>query len=517
MQSHEKNEVKCLEIMSKKNNCVVKLIEIDGKEYIAKYYYKICQYMIIELNIIANCQHENIIKLHDLKLIQIEKSNNLSNSAIYFIDKIPCLDIDINIDINIDNCMEKNMEIDNPQTNNPRANTDNETICMILPKGHSDMHDIVTNGYYNTITAFDYLIQIAKGLKYLHDNQILHLDLKLENIVIIDNLCKIIDFGSSDFLFSNAIYDKYPRCTADHCPPEGFLNEDFDIYMYTKQFDVWSFGILMFEILNKKSFSNFIYNHIQKSLSDKVIYEFIRSHYFLNKVIKMPSVVQSCLKYHYMDRPSINVVVDQLVLLKESYISKLCLSTDNGSKNLLIVPAISNIDPLVTVSTDNMYIAMSINEQSIQNKNIQKNLPMSDMIKTNFGKYYVSLIQNFSSIDPNHKKSYPSPIIKSTIKLGYFLSTIYKLNKMFKPDKLNEIDKTHETDEVDKTDETDETNELPSCYFNYIIKLCWFFSISDCDVPFKNIVPSHQTDNIYNQYICNKILLISKGKLFWID
>lgn len=40
-------------------------------------------------------------------------------------------------------------------------------------------------------------IDISEGLEYCHRNNILHLDIKPQNILVCGNVCKICDFGNS--------------------------------------------------------------------------------------------------------------------------------------------------------------------------------------------------------------------------------------------------------------------------------------------------------------------------------
>jgi len=103
-----------------------------------------------------------------------------------------------------------------------------------------------------------WLVCISSGMKYLSDKKMVHRDLRSANVLIKDEIAKIADFGLSRIVASKnyeqkkeSKYDsKFPvRFTA----PETVLNP---VYQSTEG-DVWSFGILIYEILShgKRPFS----------------------------------------------------------------------------------------------------------------------------------------------------------------------------------------------------------------------------------------------------------------------
>ena len=88
--------------------------------------------------------------------------------------------------------------------------------------------------------------QILSGLNYLHENNIIHRDIKLENILYDskNNIAKIADFGlSRQFDYDlNAQYTdvgSYP-----YKPPELLLG----LTQYLTPFDIWSTGCVLIEI-----------------------------------------------------------------------------------------------------------------------------------------------------------------------------------------------------------------------------------------------------------------------------
>lgn len=93
---------------------------------------------------------------------------------------------------------------------------------------------------------------------YLHQHEILHLDLKASNVFVDENCYpKLADFGMSEDLknkidFLNNKNNSIVRGTPTHIAPEILLNSE-----YTKAADVYAFALTVFEIMtNEKPFKN---------------------------------------------------------------------------------------------------------------------------------------------------------------------------------------------------------------------------------------------------------------------
>jgi serine/threonine protein kinase len=90
-------------------------------------------------------------------------------------------------------------------------------------------------------TIFSSALQVSRAVEYLHDMDIVHRDLKSENIFVKENACKVGDFGLSR---------KVGTCmTAETgsyrwMAPEVIRHEE-----YSTPCDVYSLGILLYEML----------------------------------------------------------------------------------------------------------------------------------------------------------------------------------------------------------------------------------------------------------------------------
>ena len=113
--------------------------------------------------------------------------------------------------------------------------------------------------------------QILSGLSYLHSKNIVHRDLKLENILISDTEyvditgeeyfdIKIIDFGNARIFDKKTISNNSIVGSSYYIAPEVFLRK------YNKECDLWSAGVILYMLIvgsppfcgenDKKVFSN---------------------------------------------------------------------------------------------------------------------------------------------------------------------------------------------------------------------------------------------------------------------
>ena len=92
------------------------------------------------------------------------------------------------------------------------------------------------------------LLQISQALKYLHVHQIIHRDIKLENIMLTSRKtncgAKLADFGLAETVKNDCVTNGSKAGTVGYVAPEISEGES-----YGTSSDIWSLGCLLYAML----------------------------------------------------------------------------------------------------------------------------------------------------------------------------------------------------------------------------------------------------------------------------
>lgn len=132
-----------------------------------------------------------------------------------------------------------------------------ETELLILlelcTKG--DLFRHIISGQYDARQARSWLLDVAAALSYLHSNDVVHCDIKSDNVLIDhNNNAKLSDFDGcwippDDENKKNSVVPRVTS-TTEYMAPEfyGTLNAN----NMMPSIDIYAFGLMMWEVMNKK-------------------------------------------------------------------------------------------------------------------------------------------------------------------------------------------------------------------------------------------------------------------------
>ncbi|XP_077366677.1 tyrosine-protein kinase FRK [Festucalex cinctus] len=141
--------------------------------------------------------------------------------------------------------------------------------------------------------------QVASGMAFLELQNYIHRDLAARNVLVGENnICKVADFGLARVFQNDSVYEaregtKFPvKWTA----PEAIHNNVFTI-----KSDVWSFGILLYEIM---TFGKMPY----PDMTNYQVVQRVPQGYRMSRPPKCPKIMygimMDCWNEHEQDRPT---------------------------------------------------------------------------------------------------------------------------------------------------------------------------------------------------------------------
>jgi len=172
-------------------------------------------------------------------------------------------------------------------------------LCMELCANGDIGSYVGSNGAFSEDTAQGLMLQLLKGVNYLHHKRIVHRDIKPDNLALLEDACtlRILDFNSAKQIgvHSSASAMLTDRGTHLYSAPEYRFSG-----CWNERADIWACGLCLFFMLRAKLPFNIDTRAVTKALLSRKL----PGISWANVPELMRNIIEQCLTVSMPDRPT---------------------------------------------------------------------------------------------------------------------------------------------------------------------------------------------------------------------
>ncbi|KAL0218050.1 hypothetical protein RCL1_008898 [Eukaryota sp. TZLM3-RCL] len=201
--------------------------------------------------------------------------------------------------------------------------------------------------------TLNYAMDIVNAVKFLHSKQVIHLDLKPANILLIDNKIKLTDFGTARTISTSSLNPTVFAATPKYAPLESFDGKCYP------QSDVYSIGIILYEILcNKIAFDGDSVINIMGKKYNNYVPPFDDSDH-----PELKRIITECCNKDENSRPTLDAI--------SSVLKSLLTGLNNGNQSCNARNQVnSEID---VIETSISHLDVNQNQQRLASRSLMNN------------------------------------------------------------------------------------------------------------------------------------------------
>nr|XP_057910157.1 ephrin type-B receptor 5 isoform X2 [Doryrhamphus excisus] len=220
-------------------------------------------------------------------------------------------------------------------------------VTEFMENGPLDSFLRENEGQFSVLQLVGMLRGIGAGMRYLSERNFVHRDLAARNVLVNSNLvCKVSDFGLSRLMRSlDHNMPTYTASLGSRIPVRWTAPEAFQHRKFSSASDVWSFGILMWEVMSygERPYWDMSNQEVMKAVADQ---------YRLPAPTSCPSALHSlmlqCWQAERGERPGFESILSSLDRLIRHPVS---LKTDfaRSCSQPLLSPTPTDFSSVATV------------------------------------------------------------------------------------------------------------------------------------------------------------------------